>query len=348
MIKQLDVSDVPRAVEIIRASFSTVAEQFSLTEENCPRYVAFSTTVEKLQTHIDWGWLMYGYYEGERLVGYVAISKEYGTDRNVFEIHNLAVLPEYRHKGYGKQLLDFCKEKVKELGGIQINIGIVEENTVLKNWYAENRFIHTGTKKFDFFPFTCGYMEHTIMKYTDKIIQLKQEEWLDHWLPFHYITHNYYDVEINQSDGAFNVSFVKKPYDEPYEHLPDNTDKLFQPWWNDVKAWGIIECGKLIAVIETAVEKWSNRLLVTELWIDSDYRRQGIGTALMDVALKRAKDEKRRAVMLETQSRNEAAIAFYLKYGFSLIGFDSCAYSNNDLDEKEVRLNMGILLEYPE
>lgn len=41
-------------------------------------------------------------------------------------------------------------------------IGIVEENIVLKEWYASQGFIHTGTQKFDFFPFTCGYMEKTI------------------------------------------------------------------------------------------------------------------------------------------------------------------------------------------
>jgi len=68
----------------------------------------------------------------------------------------------------------------------------------------------------------------------------------------------------------------------------------------------------------------------------------------MDIAMKRARDEKRRAVMLETQSRNENAVAFYLTYGFSLIGFDACAYRNDDLARKEVRMEMGILLNYDE
>ena len=105
-----------------------------------------------------------------------------------------------------------------------------------------------------------------------------------------------------------------------------------------------MENGSLLAVIETAAEDWSNRLRVTELWIDDTYRRKGIGTALMDIAMKRAKDEKRRALILETQSRNEGAIAFYLAYGFTLIGFDSCAYHNNDIERKEVRMEMGILI----
>lgn len=51
---------------------------------------------------------------------------------------------------------------VAELGCKKINIGIVEENNVLKEWYASQGFIHTGIQKFDFFPFTCGYMEKNI------------------------------------------------------------------------------------------------------------------------------------------------------------------------------------------
>jgi ribosomal protein S18 acetylase RimI-like enzyme len=63
------------------------------------------------------------------------------------------------HYGYGKKLLDFCKAKAKELGSRKIIIGIVEDNTVLKNWYTANGFTHTGTKKFDHLPFTVGFME---------------------------------------------------------------------------------------------------------------------------------------------------------------------------------------------
>jgi len=159
MIRQLGPSDFSLAAEIIRTSFATVAEDLGLTEVNCPRYVGFVTTADRLQTHNDWGWWIYGLYEGGQIVGYVSISKEADL---TYEIHNLAVLPEYRHKGYGKQLLDYCVIKVIELGGNKINISIVEENTVLKNWYIAYGFVHTGTKTFEHLPFTSGYMELVI------------------------------------------------------------------------------------------------------------------------------------------------------------------------------------------
>ena len=179
-----------------------------------------------------------------------------------------------------------------------------------------------------------------------QIVLLEKEKWQGHRLEFRYASRNYYDVEISRTDEGFNVSFVKKPYDTPFEKQPDDTDMLFQHWWDDIKAWGIVQDGKLLAAIETVVEEWNNRLRLSWLWVHEDCRRQGIARALMDKAMERAKAEKRRAVILETQSCNEGAIDFYLNYGFSLIGFDACAYQNNDLDRKEVRMEFGILLNY--
>jgi len=181
--------------------------------------------------------------------------------------------------------------------------------------------------------------------YTNRIIPLDRGKWEGHkFAKFRYTSSAYYDVEISRANCDYHISFVKKPFDPPLEKNPDEFDILFQPWWDNVKAWGIIEDERLIAVIETAVEEWSNRLRVTELWVDDAYHRMGVATALMDIAVTRAKDEKRRAIILETQSCNGGAIAFYLAYGFTLIGFDSCAYQNNDLERKEVRMEFGIYL----
>jgi len=109
-----------------------------------------------LTTQMDWGWHMFCLCHDKEIVGYMSLSKE---GDNTYELHNLAVLPEYRHNGLGKELLDHAKETVKNLGGNTIKIGIIEESTILKKWYETNGFIHTGTKKFDHLPFTSGYLE---------------------------------------------------------------------------------------------------------------------------------------------------------------------------------------------
>lgn len=146
---------LPDVLDVIRAGFAAAAAEFGLTRENCPRDTSF-IPIETLQTHMQLGWYMFGLFDGEKLIGYASLSDE---GDSVYELHSLAVLREYRNKGCGKALLDHAKEKVRAFGGTKIEIGIIEENKVLKEWYRKNGFAHTGTKKFDHLPFTSGYME---------------------------------------------------------------------------------------------------------------------------------------------------------------------------------------------
>lgn len=73
----------------------------------------------------------------------------------------------------------------------------------------------------------------------------------------------------------------------------------------------------------------------------SEMRHQGIGTLLMDTILKEAVSSGARMVVLETQSCNENAIAFYRRNGFEIIGFDLYSYSNMDIEQHEIRIEMG-------
>ena len=154
-IKTIEKAELPAALGVIRRSFATVAEEFGLTRENCPKHTSF-LPMEYLETQFGWGWIMFGLYENGEIVGYVSLSK--GED-GAYELHHLAVLPEFRHHGGGKRLLDRAKETVVQSGGTTITIGIIEESTVLREWYAANGFVHTGTKKFPHLPFTTGFME---------------------------------------------------------------------------------------------------------------------------------------------------------------------------------------------
>lgn len=183
------------------------------------------------------------------------------------------------------------------------------------------------------------------------IVFLPKEEWEGTVIPMRYTTEEYYDVEVERDGSGFNVRMPKRKFDIPVSHYPeeyDFPDKLYLPHWEKASAWGIVgESGgerKLLACIETCPEEWSNRLMVTELWVHEGLRRQGVGHRLMAMAKEQAASEHRRAIILETQSCNTAAISFYEKEGFELIGFDSCCYSNIDREKKEVRINMGCFL----
>ena len=61
----------------------------------------------------------------------------------------------------------------------------------------------------------------------------------------------------------------------------------------------------------------------------------------MDVIQTAAEVSGARMMILETQSCNENAIAFYQRNGFEIVGFDLYAYSNTDPERHEVRIEMG-------
>lgn len=69
-------------------------------------------------------------------------------------------------------------------------------------------------------------------------------------------------------------------------------------------------------------------------------RSSSVGTVLLAIQ-EAAAASGARMIVLETQSCNENAIAFYRKNGFEIIGFDLYAYSNDDPERHEVRLEMG-------
>ena len=151
-----------------------------------------------------------------------------------------------------------------------------------------------------------------------------------------YITSGYYDIA--KSNTGFQIEY--KRFDKPTEMTFD--DCMFNEWLEDPVAYGAFEDGQLLGYVEGTLEKWNNRYRISNICVFDDTRRHnGVGTALMNTILKEAKESGARMVVLETQTCNEKAIAFYRKNGFDIIGFDLYAYANTDPERHEIRIEMG-------
>lgn len=160
MIKAVEKENIPECIKVICDSFITVADEFGFTAENAPRFTAFATSEDRLYWHLlEEHRPMYAFYCDGAIVGYYSLLLR---ENNECELNNLCVLPSYRHKGIGKELLLHAFTIARQMDCSKMNIGIVEENAVLKKWYESFGFVHIGTKKYDFFPFTCGYMERKL------------------------------------------------------------------------------------------------------------------------------------------------------------------------------------------
>lgn len=142
-------------LDIIHKSFITVADEFGFTKNNCPNHTAFMS-IEKLKKQYESGTDMFLYWHNGEYVGYFSLVD---NDESV-ELNNLSVLPEYRHLGIGKEMVEYAKDyAINNTNAKRITIGIIEDNSILKNWYETLGFIHIGTKQFDSLPFTVGFME---------------------------------------------------------------------------------------------------------------------------------------------------------------------------------------------
>lgn len=123
-----------------------------------------------------------------------------------------------------------------------------------------------------------------------EIIPLPKEKWKGTPILLKYTTNEYYDLESIENDDCFEVKMVKKKFNNPVTHSPeeyDFPDSLYQDHWEKAEAFGIVgENNELLACIEICPEEWSNRLMVTELWVKDELQRKGIGTALMNLAKK--------------------------------------------------------------
>lgn len=175
------------------------------------------------------------------------------------------------------------------------------------------------------------------------IVLLPEEEYRGYAIEFRYVTNACYRAHLRQEAAGFALSFVHTPLARPVQK--QFTDRLYEPWLERPAAFGVQDEAGLAGCIEMCMESWNNRARVAELWVREDVRRRGLGRALWARGLAWARQQGARALVLETQSCNVPAIAFYRAIGLRPVGCDLAAYSNRDVARDEVRLELGMALE---
>ncbi len=178
------------------------------------------------------------------------------------------------------------------------------------------------------------------MQYT--IRKLEIEKWKNFELKFEYTSQHYYDLKTTLNENGMEFQIEKKPFPEPFHKK--FSDHLFPDYFDNQEGYAIFDDKKMLGVIALAKEEWNNRLRVCELLVEAHARRSGLGAQLMNIAKTRAKELGCRSIVLETQSCNEKAIEFYFSQGFSLVGFDTNCYSNEDIEKKEIRFELALLI----
>jgi ribosomal protein S18 acetylase RimI-like enzyme len=157
-----------------------------------------------------------------------------------------------------------------------------------------------------------------------------------------YSTSHYYDVSVRRESGSWRIELTRKTFDKGLDK--NYHGRLFEDHVEEPRVFAAVLDNRHVGWIELGYDRWNNRLRVWEFLVDEEFRKQGIGTLLMKHAVKIAKEKGARMLVLETQTNNDVAISFYLDFGFEVIGLDTAAYSNEDIEKKEVRLELGLKL----
>ena len=162
MIKEIcTLEELKSSVPVIQKSFYTVADELGLTVQNCPTNPAFLEESDLLKRKEKNNVSMYGLFNECDQIGFVALERP-SPDSTVFYLERLAVLPEYRHKGYGRLLMDYAFEIVKKNDCEKISIGIINENVRLKNWYVDYGFKELEIKQYPHLPFDVCFLEKEV------------------------------------------------------------------------------------------------------------------------------------------------------------------------------------------
>ena len=154
-----------------------------------------------------------------------------------------------------------------------------------------------------------------------EIIPLPKEQWKGTPIPLVTKTDSYYDLEISPLDkDGCKINLIKKPFEKQVVHSPeeyDFPDGLYQDHWENAEAYGVVsDDGKMLACIEVCPEEWSNRLMVTELWITEELRGQGLGKQVLLDVIDYAKSKNLNRVILDADFRNVGARKLYERMGF--------------------------------
>lgn len=152
--------DASLLAHLIHTSFRDVAQRFALTRENCPKHPS-NCTVDWIDADLKRGVRYFILRNVDVPVGCVGIEQ---ADPNRCYLERLAVLPRYRGQGCGKALVRYVLEWAGGKGFGKVGIGIIAEQTELKQWYRKQGFAEIEIKDFAHLPFQVGMMEYAIGK----------------------------------------------------------------------------------------------------------------------------------------------------------------------------------------
>jgi N-acetylglutamate synthase-like GNAT family acetyltransferase len=153
-IVEATVTDAAKIANIVSVSNIDVADEFGINNDNNPKHPSFYNK----------DWVMSDFARNEKYFLYMENGVSIGCVAfenprpGVAYLNRLSVLPQYRHKGVGEELVHYIFKYAKIRDIQRISIGIIAENFKHKNWYLKLGFVEGDIKTVPHRPFDVQFM----------------------------------------------------------------------------------------------------------------------------------------------------------------------------------------------
>lgn len=149
------------------------------------------------------------------------------------------------------------------------------------------------------------------------------------------------DVVFDLVMTARRIELVERRLEKPMTKRY-SMDELFASWARWDRGWvaeDAASAGPAIRGFAAAgYEAWHARLVLWFLYVAPEWRRRGVGRALLGEVEAHGRNVGATHVWLETQNINAPGITAYERLGYSLCGADSLLYGNDMPGEMAVFL----------
>lgn len=132
--------------------------------------------------------------------------------------------------------------------------------------------------------------------------------------------------------GQLGVSFreIRLPRSIRIEY-PHHRDQILESWKKSAGVLMAVLAGEPVGYVSISDQPVPRAAWVTDLAVSERHRRQGIASALLLSAQNWASQRRLRRIILEMQSKNNAAVRLALKLGYEFCGYNDQFYANQDI-----------------
>ncbi len=145
-------------------------------------------------------------------------------------------------------------------------------------------------------------------------------------------TDHVWQMKLDETESRVAIAFdtVRLPRHMRAEY-PRDLEQLVEHWQLDQGFLAAEIDGEVRGYLDLIILPWQRTGLIANLAVERDYRRRGVGTALMIEARKWARKQGLRAIQAEVTTKNYPALCFYQKLGFQFCGYNDSYYANQDI-----------------